>query len=77
MVEKLVDQETWFKCCAMGSAQKPPLDPNVMSYVENRVFHYHPLKAGVETYKQAWQDCITSIDNRGRDLKRRLKKQVN
>ena len=44
-----------------------------MKYVEKAVFEYHPLKPTIENYKTAWQDCITSIDSRARDLKRRLK----
>jgi len=77
MIENLVDRDTWFASCAMGSNEKPPLDSEIMKYVEKKVFEYHPLKATQETYKTAWKDCIISIDNRARDLKRRLKEKTN
>jgi len=74
IVETLVDLNTWLQSCAMGSNTKPALDPRVMKYVEKTVFNYYPIKPP-ETYKQAWQDCITNIDNRARDIKRRLKEK--
>ena len=46
-----------------------------MAYVEKTVFEYHPIKPP-ETFKQAWQDCIRSIDGRARDIKRRIKKAM-
>ena len=75
MVEHLVDIQVWLRSCAMGSNTKPALDKGVIDYAQRTVFEYHPLKAD-ETFKGAWQDCITSIDNRARDIKRRMKERA-
>ena len=75
MVVHLVDIQVWLRPCAMGSSTKPVQDKQVIDYVQRTVFEYHPLKAD-ETFKGAWQDCITSIDNRARDIKRRMKERA-
>ena len=70
MVEHLADLQVWLRSrsCTMGSKTKPALDKRVMDYVQRTVFEYLPLKAE-ETFKEAWQDCVTSIDSRARNIK--------
>ena len=74
LVQQLVDIDTWLKSNVIGDKKKKALDPDIMAYVEEKCFEYHPFKPSVDKdYKTAWQECVTTIDGRARDIKRRLK----
>jgi len=76
MIENLVDRDTWFTLCAMGS-MKPSTGLQNYEIRGKKVFENHPVMPTQETYKTAWKDCITSIDNQARYLKCRLKEKAN
>lgn len=74
LVQQLVDIQTWIKSNVNGDKKKKALDPDVIAYVEEKCFEYHPLNPRIDKdYKTAWQECVTAIDNKGRDIKRRIK----
>ena len=76
LIQELVDLETWFKSCVNGSNDKLPLNPRIIKFVKHKVFSVHKFTPGKDLdYPTAWQECVTSIDNRGRDLKRRQKER--
>jgi len=77
LVQELVDINTWLQSNVNGDNNKKQLDPNIISYVERKCFEMHPHKPLIEKidYKTAWQECVTSIDSKARDIKRRLKAQ--
>jgi len=68
---------TWLQSNVNGGNNKNQLDPNSISYGERKCFEMHPHKPFIEKidYKTTWQECVTSIDIKARDIKRRLKAQ--
>ena len=73
MVNKLFDTETRIKSNVRGRG-KDQLDPKIIEYVKNKCFSLFPSVRESDA-KKDWDDCIVSIDDKGRELKRKLKKQ--
>ena len=73
LVNKLVDTETRIKSNVKGRG-KDQLDPTIIEYVKKKCFELHPSDKESDM-KKDWEDCIISIDDKGRELKRKLKKQ--
>ena len=64
-----MDIETRIRSNVRGKFKKDQLDPKIISYVKRKCFEQHPSKGDS---KKEWDDCLISIDNQGRDIKRRL-----
>ena len=73
LVNELVDTETRVKSNVRGRG-KDQLDPKIIEYVKKKCFELHPSDKESDM-KKDWEDCIISIDDKGRELKRKLKKQ--
>lgn len=73
LVNELVDTETRLKSNVRGRG-KDQLDPKIIAYVKNKCFELHPSDRESDM-KKDWEDCIVAIDDKGRELKRKLKKQ--
>ena len=73
LVNELVDTETRRNSNVRGRG-KDPLDPKIIAYVKKKCFKLHPSDKESDM-KKDWEDCIISIDDKGRELKRKLKKQ--
>ena len=73
LINELVDTETRIRSNVRGRG-KDQLDPNVIHYVKKKCFEVFPSDKDADM-KKDWDDCIVSIDDKGRDLKRKLKKQ--
>ena len=58
----------------MTGKEKQKLDPKIISYVKKKVFEVHPSEKLADE-ESDWHDCIVKIDDQGRELKRKLKKQ--
>ena len=72
LVDELVDTETRLKCNIRGRG-KDQLDPKIMDYVKKKCFELYPSDKESDVAKD-WNDCITSIDGKARDIKRKMKK---
>ena len=68
LVNELVDTETRLKSNVRGR-EKDQLDLKIIEYVKN------VLSDKESDMKKDQEDCIVAIDNKGRELKRKLKKQ--
>ena len=73
LVNELVDTETRLKSNVRGRG-KEQLDPKLIDYVKKKCFELFPSEKESDS-KKDWEDCIIAIDEKARDLKRRLKKQ--
>ena len=73
MVNELFDVETRLKSNVRGRG-KDQLNPKEMEHVKKKCFDLFPSARESDT-KQDWDDCIVSIDDKGRELKQKLKKQ--
>ena len=69
LVTELVDTETRIRSNVKGKSNKDQLDPKIISYVKRKCFELHPSIGDTE---KEWDECVISIDNQGRDIKRRL-----
>ena len=73
LVNELVDTEMRITLNVRGRG-KNQLDPNIIQYVKKKCFTLFPSDKDSDM-KKDWDDCIVAIDDKGRDLKRKLKKQ--
>ena len=73
LVNELVDTETRLKSNVRGR-KKDQLDPKIIQYVKRKCFELFPSERECDI-KKDWEDCIISIDEKARDMKRKLKKQ--
>ena len=73
MVNELFDTETHIDSNVRGRG-KAKLDPRKIEYVQKKCFSLFPSARDADA-KKHWDDCIVSIDDKGRELKRKLKKQ--
>ena len=73
MVNQLFDTETRLKSNVRGRG-KDKLDPRKIEYVKRKSFQLFP-SARDSDIKKDWDDCIVAMDDKGRELKRQLKKQ--
>ena len=73
LVNELVDTEICLNSNVRGRG-KDPLDPKIIAYIKKKCFELHPSDKESDM-KKDWEDCIISIDDKGRELKRKLKKQ--
>ena len=73
LVNELVDAETRIRSNVRGRG-KDQLDPNIIQYVKKKCFELFPSDRESDV-KKDWDDCVVAIDDKGRDLKRRLKRQ--
>ena len=73
LVNELVDTEARLNSNVRGRG-KDPLDSKIIAYVKKKCFELHPSDKESDM-KKDWEDCIISIDDKGRELKRKLKKQ--
>ena len=73
LVNELFDTETRLKSNVRGRG-KDQLDPTKIQYVKKKCFELFPSDKESDV-KKDWDDCIVAIDDKARDLKRKLKKQ--
>ena len=73
MVNELFDNETRLKSNVRGRG-KDKLDPKKIDYVKKKCFEMFPSDRDGDV-KKDWEDCIVAIDDKGRELKRKLQKQ--
>jgi len=73
LVNELVDTETRLKSNVRGRG-KDKLDPEIIEYVRKKCFEQYPSDKESDMEKD-WKDCIVAIDNKGRELKCKLKKK--
>ena len=73
LVDELVDTQTRLRSNVRGR-KKDQLDLKIIQYVKRKCFELYPSERESDL-KKDWEDCINSIDEKARDLKRRLKKQ--
>ena len=72
-MNELVDTVTHLKSNVRGRG-KDQLDQKIMEYVKKKCFELHPSDKESDM-KKDWEDCIVAIDDKGRELKRKLKQQ--
>lgn len=73
LVNKLVDTETRMRSNVRGRG-KDKLDDKIIQFVKRKCFEVFPSDKDSDI-KKDWEDCIVSIDDKGRELKRKLKRQ--
>ena len=73
LVNELFDTETRLRSNVRGRG-KDKLDPKRIDYVKKKCFEMFPSDRDADE-KKDWDDCIVAIDDKGRELKRKLKKQ--
>ena len=73
LVNELFDTETRMRSNFRGRG-KDQLDPQRIEYVKKKCFQVYPSERDSEM-KKDWDDCIVAIDDKARDMKRKLKKQ--
>lgn len=73
LVNEMVDPITRMRSNVRGRG-KDMLDPKVIEYVKKKCFELHPSEKECDK-KKDWDDCIITIDEKGRDLKRKMKRQ--
>lgn len=71
LVAELFDKETRLRSNVRGRG-KERLDPKVMAFVQQKCFELFPSTGNC---KEEWEKCIVAIDEKGRELKRQLKKK--
>ena len=74
LVDALVDEETRLKSNVIGRG-KDQLDEKIIKYVKRKCFKMHPSDKESDM-KKDWADCITSIDSKARNCKRKLKRKM-
>ena len=74
LVKELVDPETWMRSNVRGRG-KDQLDAKIIQFVKRKCFQLYPSDRDSDM-KKDWEDCIVSIDDKGRELKRKLKRQL-
>ena len=81
MVDELVDTTTRINSNVNGRGkdketgkEKLKLDPKIIAYVKRKVFEAHPPEK-IADMESDWHDCVIKIDDQGREIKRKLKKQ--
>ena len=72
LVNELVDTETRLKSSVRGRG-KDQLDLKIIEYVKKKCFELHPSDKESDM-KKDWEDCIVAIDDKGRELKCKMKK---
>ena len=72
LVDELVDTPTRLRSNVRGSRKKNQLDAKIVDYVKRKCFELYPSEQESDI-KKDWDDCIYAIDDKARDLKRRLK----
>ena len=70
LTRELFTEEEMKSSNVRGVLGKNQLDPLKIAEIKKVAFHHYPL-VGSETEKQAWTDCIKSIDEKGRRLNRK------
>ena len=65
LVNELVDTETRLRS---NVRKKDQLDPKVIEYARRKCFELYPSEKECDI-KKDWDDCITCIDEKGRDMK--------
>ena len=73
LVNELVDPDTRMKSNVRGRG-KDQLDPKIIDYVKKKCFSLH-LSDRDSDNKKDWEECIISIDEKGREMKRKMKRQ--
>ena len=73
MANELFDMETRINS-NVRSRGKAKLDPRKIAYVKEKCFSLFPSVSDADA-KKDWDECIISIDDKGRELKCKLKKQ--
>ena len=73
LVNELVDPDTRIKSNVRGRG-KDQLDPKIIDYVKKKCFSLHPSDRDSDS-KKDWEECIISIDEKGREMKRKMKRQ--
>ena len=73
LVNELVDTETRIRSNVRGRG-KDQLDVKVIEFVKKKCFELFPSDKDSDI-KKDWDDCIIAIDDKGRELKRKLKRQ--
>ena len=73
LVNVLFDAETRMRSNVRGRG-KDQLDPQRIEYVKKKCFQVYPSERDSDM-KKDWDDCIVAIDDKVRDMKRKLKKQ--
>ena len=73
LVNELFDAETRMRSNVRGRG-KDQLDPQRILYVKKKCFQVFPSDRDSDM-KKDWDDCIVAIDDKARDMKRKLKKQ--
>ena len=73
LVNELVDTETRIRSNVRGRG-KDQLDVKVIEFVKKKCFELFPSDKDSDI-KKDWDDCIVAIDDKGRELKRKLKRQ--
>ena len=73
LVNELFDAETRMRSNVRGR-KKDQLDPERIQYVKKKCFQVYPSDKDSDM-KKDWDDCIVAIDDKARDMKRKLKKQ--
>lgn len=71
LVDELVDTSTRLRSNVRGR-KKNQLDSKIIQYVKRKCFELYPSERESDL-KKDWDDCINAIDDKARDLKRRLK----
>ena len=72
LVNELFDAETCVRSNVRGR-WKDQLDPQRIQYIK-KCFQVYPSERDSEM-KKDWDDCIVAIDDKAKDMKRKLKKQ--
>lgn len=73
LVNELFDAEIRMRSNVRGRG-KDQLDPQRIEYVKKKCFQVYPSDRDSDM-KKDWDDCIVAIDDKARDMKRKLKKQ--
>ena len=73
LVNELVDPQTRMRSNVRGRG-KDKLDTKIIEFVKRKCFEMFPSDKDTDM-KKDWEDCIVSIDDKGRELKRKLKRQ--
>ena len=73
LVNELVDPQTRIRSNVRGRG-KDKLDAKIIEFVKRKCFEMFPSDKDSDM-KKDWEDWIVSIDDKGRELKRKLKRQ--
>ena len=72
LVDELVDTPTRLRSNVRGNREKNQLDEKIIDYVKRKCFELYPSERESDI-KKDWDDYVYAIDDKTRDLKRRLK----